>query len=144
YTDDRPHPPSDELWPMSQGDSIGRWEGDMLVVDTVAIRSPVYLPGLAREEGVPFVPMSNQLHSVERIRMVNQNQMQIQFTLEDPVALAKPVNVTLNWERVKDINRMEQNADDCDSAATERNPIVNGRYTTDVKSAPAKPAEPPK
>jgi hypothetical protein len=144
YTDGRPHPPADELWPMSQGDSIGRWEGTTLVVDTVAVRSPIYLPGLARAEGVPFVPMSNELHSVERIRMVNQDRMQIQFTLEDPIALANPIHVTFNWDRVKDINRMEQNADDCDSPASDRNPIVNGRYTTTAKPAPATPPEPPR
>jgi len=144
YTDGRPHPPKDELWPMSQGDSIGHWEGDTLVVDTVSIRSPVYFPGLARGVGVPFIPMSNELHSVERIRMVNHDQMQIQFTVEDPIALAKPVHVTFNWNRVKDIDRMEQNADDCDSAASERNPIVNGRYETVIKPAPAAPAEAPK
>jgi len=144
YTDGRPHPSSDELWPMSQGDSVGHWEGDTLVVDTVAIRSPVFLPGLGRGEGVPFAPMSKELHSVERIRMVNRDQMQIQFTLEDPIALAKPIHVTLTWERVKDISRMEQNADDCDDPSTDRNPIVNGRYTTVVKPAPSTPAEPPK
>jgi hypothetical protein len=143
YTDGRPHPPTDELWPMSQGDSIGHWEGDTLVVDTVSIRSPVYFPGLAKGAGVPFVPMSNELHTVERIRMVNQDQMQIQFTVEDPIALAKPINVTVTWNRVKDINRMEQNADDCDDPSTDRNPIVNGRYTTVVKPTPATPTEPP-
>lgn len=144
YTDGRAHPPKDELWPMSQGDSIGHWEGDTLVVDTVSIRSPVYFPGLARGVGVPFIPMSNELHTVERIRMVNHDQMQIQFTVEDPIALAKPVTVTFDWNRVKDIDRMEQNADDCDSATSERNPIVNGRYETIIKPAPAAPAEPPK
>ncbi len=142
YTDGRAHPPKDELWPMSQGDSIGHWEGDTLVVDTVSIRSPVYFPGLARGVGVPFIPMSNELHTVERIRMVNHDQMEIQFTVEDPIALAKPVHVTFDWHRVKDINRMEQNADDCDSAASDRNPIVNGRYQTlpkPVSTAPTKP-----
>ena len=142
YTDGRSHPPKDELWPMSQGDSIGHWEGDTLVVDTVSIRSPVYLPGLGRGAGVPFVPMSNELHTVERIRMVNHDQMQIQFALEDPIALAKPINVTLTWNRVKDINRMEQNADDCDDPAADRNAIVNGRYTTVVKPTPTTPTEP--
>lgn len=144
YTDGRSHPPKDELWPMSQGDSIGHWEGDTLVVDTVSIRSPVYLAGLARGTGLPAIPMSKELHTVERIRMLNHDQMQIQFTIEDPVALAKPVNVTFIWNRVKDIDRMEQNADDCDSAASERNPIVNGRYTTVTKpgSEPAEPAKP--
>ncbi len=144
YTDGRPHPPKDELWPMSQGDSIGHWEGDTLVVDTVSIRSPVYFPGIARGVGVPFIPMSNELHTVERIRMVNHDQMQIEFTVEDPIALAKPVHVTFNWNRVKDINRMEQNADDCDDPSTDRNPIVDGRYQTIVKPPLAKPAEPAK
>src|SRR6516164_2056828 len=37
YTDGRGHPPSDELWPLPWGDSIGHWEGDTLVVDTVSI-----------------------------------------------------------------------------------------------------------
>jgi len=142
YTDGRSHPPSDELWPMSQGDSIGHWEGDTLVVETVSIRSPVYFAGLARGAGVPAVPMSNELHSIERIRMVNKDQMQIDFTLEDPIALVKPLHVIFNWNRVKDIDRMEQNADDCDSAASERNPIVNGRYETIIKPAPATPARP--
>ena len=141
YTDGRPHPPKDELWPMSQGDSIGHWEGDTLVVDTVSVRSPVYLPGLARGTGVPALPMSNELHSIERIRMVSQDEMQIQFTVEDPIALAKPINVTLTWERVRDATRMEENGDDCDPS-TDRNPIVNGRYTTIVKPASATPAEP--
>ena len=139
YTDGRSHPPSDELWPMSQGDSVGHWEGDTLVVETISIRSPIYFAGLTRGAGVPAVPMSDKLHSVERIRMVNKDQMQIDFTLEDPIALVKPIHVIFNWNRVKDIDRMEQNADDCDSAASERNPIINGRYTTTVKPAPATP-----
>ena len=139
YTDGRAHPSKDELWPMSQGDSIGHWEGDTLVVDTVSIRSPVYLPGLARGSGLPVIPMSSELHTVERIHMLNHDQMQIEFTVEDPIALAKPVHVTFIWNRVKDIDRMEQNADDCDDASTERNPIVNGKYQTIVKPAPTTP-----
>ncbi len=142
YTDGRSHPPPDELWPMSQGDSVGHWEGDTLVVDTVSIRSPIYFSGLARRSGLPAVPMSNELHGIERIRMINHDQMQIDFTLEDPIALTKPVHVTFIWNRVKDIDRMEQNADDCDSAATERNPIVNGRYETITKApAPGQPSK---
>ena len=144
YTDGRAHPPQDELWPMSQGDSVGHWDGDTLVVDTVSIREPVYFPGLARGLGTPFIPMSKQLHTIERIRMASHDQMEIRFTIEDPEALAKPVNVTIHWNRVKDIDRMEQNADDCDSAATERNPIVNGRYETIIKPGTSVPAEPQK
>jgi hypothetical protein len=76
------------------------------------------------------VPMSDQLHFVERIRMVSHNEMQIQLTTDDPIALAKPMNVTLTFERITDINRMSDEYD-CDPA-TERNPVVNGRFETIV------------
>lgn len=126
YTDGRAHPPKDELWPTDMGDSIGHWEGDTLVVDTVATKPKldvIVVYGL-------IIPMSDQLHFVERIRMVHRNEMHIRFTTEDPVALAKPIGVTLSWERVTNLNRMT-NEFECDPA-TERNPVVNGRFTTAV------------
>ena len=39
YTDGRQHPGKDDVWPTPWGDSIGRWEGDTLVIDTVAVKS---------------------------------------------------------------------------------------------------------
>jgi hypothetical protein len=75
--------------------------------------------------------MSDHLHFVERIRMVNRNEMQIQFTTEDPDALARPMKVTLTYQRVTDINRMTDELE-CDPA-TDRNPVVNGRFTTIVR-----------
>jgi hypothetical protein len=128
YTDGRAHPPKEELWPTTMGDSVGHWEGDTLVVDTVATKPQIRVvedPGF-----VIAIPMSDQLHFMERIRMVNRNEMQIQFTTEDPVALSKPMEVTLTWERVTDTNRMTRE-DECDPA-TDRNPVVNGRFTTVV------------
>jgi hypothetical protein len=145
YTDGRPHPPADELWPTSEGNSIGHWDGDTLVVDTITIRNPTIF--LAVE---PFDfpdttgPLSDELHAIERIRMVNHDEMQIEFTVEDPVALAKPINMTIIHERVRNFDRMEDTRNgDCD-AATDRNPVVNGRFTTIVKPGPSTPAKPPK
>jgi hypothetical protein len=128
YTDGRSHPPKDELWPTNMGDSVGYWEGDTLVVDTVATKPSIYWV----IEGEPplFAPMSNQLHFMERIRMVNHNEMQIQYTTEDPIALAKPIEVTLTYERVTNLNRMSPE-NECDPA-TDRSPVVNGRFTTVV------------
>jgi hypothetical protein len=128
YTDGRTHPPKEELWPTKMGDSVGRWEGDTLVVDTVATK-PV-LSQFVHGFFMISVPMSDQLHFVERIRMVSHNEMQIQFTTDDPIALTKPMNVTLTFERITDINRMSDEYD-CDPA-TERNPVVNGRFETVV------------
>jgi hypothetical protein len=129
YTDGRSHPPKDELWPTKMGDSIGRWEGDTLAVDTVSTKPQINLIERGFYEMV--MPMSDQLHFTERIRLANHNEMQIQFTTEDPVALSKPIQVTLTYLRVTDTNRMIDEFD-CDPA-TDRNPVVNGRFTTVVQ-----------
>jgi hypothetical protein len=126
YTDGRSHPPKDELWPTLMGDSIGHWEGDTLVVDTIATRRRLYMSELSGF----FVPTSDQLHFTERIRMVNHDQMQIDYTVEDPVALAKPIHATIVHVRVTDFNRMVEETD-CEQ--NERDPVVNGRFKTVVK-----------
>jgi len=145
YTDGRPHPPADELWPTSEGNSIGHWEGDTLVVDTVTIKDPfIFMAVEPFKFAYTTGPLSNELHAIERIRMLNHDEMQIQFTMEDPVALTKPIHMTIIHERVKDFDWMEDTRDaDCDPA-TDRNPVVNGRFTTVVKPATATPVEAPK
>jgi len=125
YTDGRSHPPSDELWPTLMGDSIGHWEGDALVVDTIATRRRLYTGELSGF----FIPMSDQLHFTERIRMVNRDQMQIDYTVEDPIALTKPIHTTITHTRVTDFNRMVEETD-CEQ--NERDPIVDGRFKTVV------------
>jgi len=143
YTDGRAHPPTDELWPTPMGDSIGHWESDTLVVDTVSMKYPSIFMA-AEQASFAVSPLSDRLHATERIRMVNHDEMQIELTADDPVALAKPVHITITHERVRDFNRMEDTRDaDCD-AATDRNPVVNGRFTIIVKPASPTPAEPPK
>ncbi|MDE3169895.1 MAG: hypothetical protein KGL75_07125 [Acidobacteriota bacterium] len=138
YTGGRSHPPKDELWPTKQGDSVGHWDGDTLVIDTVAIKPPVTL-GFGQVAG----PFSDQLHAVERIRMINPDELEIHFTWDDPVALAAPIDMTIDWVRVKDLNRMEENEQECDPAE-DRNPVVNGRFTTIIKPPSATPAAPSK
>ena len=125
YTDGRSHPPVDELWPTLMGDSIGHWEGDTLVVETIATRNRLYMGELSGY----FVPMSDQLHFTERIRRINPNQMQIDYTVEDPVALTKPIHTTIKYARVTDFNRMVEETD-CEQ--NERDPIVDGRFRTVV------------
>jgi hypothetical protein len=125
YTDGRSHPPKDELWPTLMGDSIGHWEGDTLVVDTIATKKRLYMGELSGF----FVPMSDQLHFTERIRMVSHDRMQIDYTAEDPVALTKPIHATIVHARVTDFNRMIEETD-CEE--NERDPVVNGRFTTTV------------
>jgi hypothetical protein len=126
YTDGRSHPPKDELWPTLMGDSIGHWERDTLVVDTVATRKRLYMGELSGF----FVPTSDQLHFTERVRMINRDQMQIDYTAEDSIALAKPIHAVIVHTRVTDFNRMIEETD-CEQ--NERDPVVDGRFKTVVK-----------
>ena len=77
-----PEHPKD-LIPSYMGHSIGKWEGDTLVVDTVGFNDNTWLDG----EGHPH---SDELHIVERIRRVSHDALTIDFTIEDPKAFTKP------------------------------------------------------
>ena len=81
FMDRREHSP--DLTPSFMGDSIGKWEGDTLVVDTVGFNDKTWLDG----DGHPH---SDALHLVERIRRVSHDAMTIDFTIDDPKAYTKP------------------------------------------------------
>ena len=75
------HP--DDPDPTWYGHSVGHWEKDTLVVDTVGFNDKTWLDA----EGHPH---SDELHLVERIRRVNHDTMSIDFTIDDPKAYTKP------------------------------------------------------
>ena len=100
FTDGRPHPPKDKLWPTVTGHSIGHWEGQTLVVDTVA-RSPGWTRFI---ESVNF---SDQARFSERIRMTGKDTMEDQMTIEDPVAFTKPWALTFTYKRVTFLDRLD-------------------------------------
>lgn len=78
---DREHPKDpDPLW---MGDSVGKWDGDTLVVDSVGFNDKTWLNG----QGVPH---SDALHVVERISRPDLGHLQFDITLEDPKAFTKP------------------------------------------------------
>ena len=89
YTDGRPLPEDPDL--KFHGTSIGRWEGDTLVVDTVGF-SP--LTEIAR-----FVPFSGKARIVERFRLTDADTMSIETTIIDPEMLAAPLVSTRNLRR---------------------------------------------
>ncbi|HEY6454519.1 MAG TPA: hypothetical protein VIY90_04480 [Steroidobacteraceae bacterium] len=116
YTDGRGHPGKDDLWPTAMGDSVGHWEGETLVIDTVA-----------RTEGsLRMGPnsLSARAHFTERVRRLNKNNLENQLTIEDPVALIHPWKMTFHYTRAADLDRMLPW--DC---ANDRNPVVNGKLT---------------
>jgi hypothetical protein len=86
YMNGRPHPK--DLNPSWMGDSIGKWDGDTLVVDTVGFNDKTWLDN----DGHPH---SEDLHVVERIRRVNHDTLMIDTTIEDPKTYTKPW--TAHW-----------------------------------------------
>jgi hypothetical protein len=74
--DGRPHPPPDvRFW---LGDSIGRWDGDTLVVDTTNFR-----------DDTSFRGSDSKLHLIERFRRTATGTLIYQFTVDDPTAFTK-------------------------------------------------------
>jgi len=94
YTDGRAHPAADILTPTFQGDSIGHWEGDTLVVDTVGVAPDT---GAGIMEGVPH---DADMHIIERIRKADRDHLLITRTIIDPEELVKPWTTTLTYTRV--------------------------------------------
>jgi hypothetical protein len=85
-TDGRPH--RDDVPPAYRGDSVGRWEGDTLVVDTTNFSD---VPWMFAEGRVSF--HSDELHLIERYRRVDANTLEITATVEDPKVLTAPWTV---------------------------------------------------
>jgi hypothetical protein len=80
WTDGRSHPK--DLEPTWMGDSIGKWEGDTFVVDTVGLNDKSWLDSFGH-------PHSEELHVVERYRRPNPNSLTLQYTVDDPKAYTK-------------------------------------------------------
>lgn len=92
-TDGRPH--RDDVAPSYRGDSVGRWDGDTLVVDTINFSDENWLYA---EGNVSF--HSDALHIVERYRRVDQITLQIDATIEDPKVLTAPFKVPTQTVRL--------------------------------------------
>jgi hypothetical protein len=77
YMDGRSHP--DNLSPSNYGHSIGWWDGDTLVIDTVGYNEDFWLD----RSGLPH---TEQLHTVERFNRINKNTIEYKITIDDPGA----------------------------------------------------------
>ena len=98
YTDGRKHTPADEVVRTFDGESIGRWEGNELVVDTM------YFPGHHHwmDQGGASVPVSEDMHMTERFRMVNEGKtFEVDYTMTDPK------NWVGEWKFTKRFNRKD-------------------------------------
>jgi hypothetical protein len=104
YTDGRSHSDPDVVVRSFNGESIGRWEGDALVVDTRHFVDDHHW----MDQGGASIPASDQLHIIERIRLVNKGQtLQIEYTMTDPKNWEGEWKLTKQWRRVDDTDITE-------------------------------------
>jgi hypothetical protein len=81
YTDGREHTPADLVVRSFNGESIGRWEGDELVVDTRFFVDDHHW----MDQGGMSIPAGDQLRIIERIRLNEEtDQLEIDYTMTDP------------------------------------------------------------
>jgi hypothetical protein len=111
YTDGRSHPDvkSPSYVPTGFGHSIGRWEGDTLVVDTIGFppqvcdsRRPIMLvPGGGRAK--------DTTHLVERYRLTEPDTLSVTFTWEDSTVFLAPHTYSYTYKRIEEGTPIESN-----------------------------------
>jgi hypothetical protein len=86
--------------PRFMGYSTGKWEGDTLVVNTTGLTDKTWLDALGH-------PHSEALRLTERFRRLDVGNLEIEVTIDDPKAYAKPFKYTLNSSLVPDEDLLE-------------------------------------
>ena len=125
YLQDKHHRVFEPTW---HGDSIGHWEGDTLVVDTI---------GLTDKTTVDYAgtPHSEDLHVVTRIRRIDPTTLEIRATMDDPKTFAQPWTRRVTYKKARPDQLVEEEV--CDN---ERNSVdANGDTTFETAADLAKP-----
>src|SRR5215469_7177852 len=119
YTDGRSHVNPNIFDPVSNGHSIGHWEGDTLVVDTVGFS----------EEGLTRIPgggrRTTTSHLVEHYRLLDRGKrLSVTFTWEDPKIFARPHTYEFRYYRAP--KGVEAREFDCNANDEERAKFLLG------------------
>ena len=108
------------------GDSVGHWEGDTLVIDTIGLTKKNTLDMLG-------MPTSDQMHVVERIKRPTKDKLDILITIDDPGVFTKPWTVHKTYSlQPRDIEIIEYICLDGN-----RNQVVDGKVSIDGKLGPS-------
>jgi hypothetical protein len=106
--------------PTYYGDSVGHWEGDTLVIDTIGLNGKNVLDMLG-------MPTTDKMHVVERIRLLNPDKLDIDITIDDPGAYTEPWKEHVTYSRQpKEVELLEYICE-----AGNRNLVVDGKVTID-------------
>lgn len=94
HLDGRGHPPEKDLNPTWFGHSIGRFEGDVLVVDTVGFNGKTRLDTRGH-------PHSDRLHVIQRFEYTDPDHLAYEVTIDDPMTYTRPWKNTRVFTRMK-------------------------------------------
>jgi hypothetical protein len=86
--------------PTWLGYSVGRWDGDTLVVESNGFNDKTWLDGTGH-------PHSESLHVTERLRRTDFGHIQLQITIDDPKAYVKPWTVPVDVRLIPDTDLLE-------------------------------------
>jgi hypothetical protein len=115
YTDGRQHLGPDDIWPTYTGDSVGHWEGDTLVFSTIGIKGET--GSIVDRTGIVI---SDKATGLTRMRKIDDNTLEAQITITDPVAFTKPWVVT---KRFRKMTQGDVRIMDYACAENNRNPV---------------------
>jgi len=126
FTDGRPLPPAEV--PTWLGYSVGRWEGDSLVVETTGFRDGGWLDTKKAR------PNSDALHVTERFHRVDFGHMTLAVTIDDPKAYLKPWTIHAPLHLQPDTELLESFCDENDKT------MIHRRISPPAPEAPSAPA----
>ena len=98
FLDGRPLP--EDPFPMFKGYSVGHWEDDTLVVETVGIKEGGWID-------IKGNPLTNQARLTERIRRPSFGALEVEITIDDPGAYTEPFSATRRLIYVPDLELLD-------------------------------------
>jgi hypothetical protein len=98
YTDGRKHTPDPP--PTWLGYSVGKWDGDTFVVDTVGFNDLSWLDAFGH-------PHSEDMKITERFQRIDFGHMELQITVDDPKSYTKPIAVKFGLRLLPDTDLIE-------------------------------------
>jgi hypothetical protein len=94
FMDGRQHPNDNDLFPSWFGHSIGYWDGDTLVVDTIGYYDKFWLDGKC-------TPHTEKMHTIERYTRPNFGTLILNYTHDDPGAFTRPLDLTFSFKLLR-------------------------------------------
>ena len=114
-TDGHPLSPPEDRWVTAWGESVGHWEGDTLVIETVAVRQPNLF--------FRAPPFSEAARYTERLRMTGPDRIEGEMTIEDPETLTRPWTVKQIYVRADGLDHLVM-----DTFSNDRTTLEDGLF----------------